>query len=585
MYKQKEIAVYWMTKFVMLFFFSFMLVNCKTVAETEPVAKVTNPREQFKNLFHEAMSEKMIGNYDKAIVLFEQCLTLENENGAVYFALSDIYKIQGNAVKAIQTGVAAYQSDNTNKWYALNLAQLYYMVGEYKKSADYFDIGLDEEEQNLELKYMYAEVLIASKQYEKAIQVINDIQIETGKIVELTVVVYDLYNMLGETEKANAEIRTLLDENTSDDEVRMKLGVWYYGQDKFEEGKKLGEELIQIHPEHGEGYFLAADGELRLKNTKKAFDLYAAGFSKADISLERKLEIIWTLSSKPFERNNPDAKIAEAGLQKLFDLIYDESLKNETLHTYYGGFLMSQGNTQGALKQYKIVCNLNASDFTFWSNLLMLENDLNAFEDLFTDAQKALELFPNQPVFYKHAGVGAYETRRFNEAEEFLILGKDLVVNNTELLSDFYTHLGIMYCAQQKYTEGYAQFDQAKKVHTSGAKVYGIEVIYLLEENKIQQAEAAIQTGLSINPEDAVVLHAQGLIYLRKKEYSKALSVFEKAVMYDIKNGDFFESYGDALFLTGEKEMAIEVWIEAQKLGNNSPVLEKKIANKNYYEN
>jgi tetratricopeptide (TPR) repeat protein len=581
----KKIAANGMTKFVMLVFFSLALVNCKTAEETEPVAKVTNPREQFKTLFHEAMSEKMIGNYDKAILLFEQCLTLENQNGAVYFALSDLYKIQGNAVKAIQNGLSAYQTDNTNKWYALNLAQLYYMVGEYKKSADYFDIALDEEEQNLELKYMYAEVLIASKQYEKAIEVINDIQIETGKIVELTVVVYDLYNMLGETEKANAEISSLLDENKEDDEVRIKLGVWYYGQDKFEEGKKLGEELMQIHPEHGEGYFLAADGELRMKNTQKAFDLYAAGFGKADISLERKLEIIWSLSSKPFERNNPDAKIAEAGLKKLFDLIYDESLQNETLHTYYGSFLMSQGNTREALKQFKIVCNLNASDFTFWSNLLMLENDLNAFEDLYTDAQKALELFPSQPVFYKHAGVGAYETGRFDAAEEFLILGRDLVVNNNELLADFYTHLGIMYCYQKKYSEGYAQFEQAKIVYSSGVKVYGIEVIFLLEENKIQQAEAAIQVGLSINPEDAVVLHSQGLIYIRKKEYSKALSVFERAVMYDIKNGEFFESYGDALFLTGEKEKAFEVWSEAQKLGNNSPLLEKKIANKNYYEN
>ena len=91
---------------VVVFAFSAMMITaCKTVAEaSDPTPTVTNSREPFENLFHAAMSEKMLGHYDKAIPLFEQCLSMEPNNGAVHFALSDLYKMMGNAPKAIQHG-------------------------------------------------------------------------------------------------------------------------------------------------------------------------------------------------------------------------------------------------------------------------------------------------------------------------------------------------------------------------------------------------------------------------------------------------------------------------------------------------
>ena len=563
-----------------------VLQSCKTVAEaSNPTPAVSNSREQFETLFHEGLSEKMLGHYDRAILLFEQCLTAEPNNGAVHFALSDLYKIQGNAPKAVQHGTSAYNSDNTNKWYALNLAQLYFAVGDYKNSTTYFDIAITEEEQNLELKYQYAEALIVSGQYEKAIAVIDDIELETGRLPELTLAKYDMYKILGEPEKADAQIKSLLDENPTSIEFRSVIGTYYLGQDDFQKAKAMGEEMIRIKPEDGEGYFLLADAESRLKNTQKSFELYKTGFSKDNVSLERKLELLWTLGPQAFDRSSPDAKIAEAGMEALFAMVYDPSLKNETLHTYYGNFLLNQGKTEEALKQYKIVCDLNASDFTFWNQLLFLESDLRAFADLYTDAQRAIELFPAQPVFYLHAGIGAYETGKFSASEEFLFLGRDLVVNAPQLLADFYIHLGILSCIQKKYAEGYTYFEQAKQANPTGGKAYGVEAKFQVLEGRLELAETTVKAGLAIEPLQSEVLHAQGIILLKKKEYAPALKSLEMAAVHDPKNGLILENYGDALFLNGQKEKAVEAWIEARNHGNNSDLLKRKIADSTYYEN
>ncbi|MBK7130066.1 MAG: tetratricopeptide repeat protein [Crocinitomicaceae bacterium] len=580
-YANRKVLRYAFIAWLSVFIFS----ACKTQEESTHSTKPVDPREQFKTLFHEAMSEKMVGHYDRAVTLFEQCLSIEPENGAVNFALSELYILTGNVSKALIAGQAAYKSDNTNKWYALNLAQLYYRTGDFLKSAEYYEIALQDDEPNIELKYQYTDVLILSQQYEKAIAMLNEIETEIGRIPEFAIAKYEMYMIIEQPEKAQQEINLLLSENPKDTEMRKTLGIYYLGQDQFEKARLMGEEMIAINPDAGEGYFLTADAEIRLKNTQRGFDLYKQGFAKSDISLDRKLELLWTLSGMPFDYTNPDAKIAEQGLESLYVLVYDASLKNQTLHTYYGTFLLNQGKSEKALEQFKIVCDLNASDFSFWNQLLFLEQELSAFEFLYTDAQKAIELFPSQPVFYLHTGIGAYETKRYTEAEEFLFLGKDLVVNNPSLLADFYIHLGIMEFRQNHQSAAYAYFDQADQSNPTDAKATGIKAYYLYLDGKYAEANTSVSKGLLINPLNAQVLHAQGVLFLQQKNFTKALESLEMAAIHEPRNGLILEHYGDALFLTGAPDKALQMWIEASRHGNKSALLNKKIADKNYYEN
>lgn len=563
------------------------LTSCKTTEETHSAVppKVTNTREQFKNFFHEAMTQKMLGHFDLAIANFEQCLVLEPNNAAVHFALSELYRDAGNVFKAIDHGNKAHAADQTNKWYVVNLAQLHYTTGAYSNSLPYFDLAIDENETDSVLLYQYLDALTLSGENEKAIALIDQIESNGRGGSNLAVVQYEMYVAMGQPENGFASLDKWLANNPTDLEFRKTLGVYYLSLEQYARVESLSDEMIRINAQAGEGYFLKADVLLRQKRTAEAFEFYRQGFEKKDVTMDRKLEILWGLSEVPFKPSNPDRKVAEAGLEKLYALTYNESLRNETLHTYYGAFLLKQGKITEALKQYKIVCDLNGTDFTFWSNLLNLETQVLAYSDLYVDAQKAIELFPSQPVFYLHAGVGGYETGQYVQAEEFLFLGKDLIVNNPELLARFYTHLGKMECKRKQFDAGFAYFDQAKSAFAQGATVYGVQAAILFSQGKIAEAESLIQQGITINPTDAEVLHTQGLIFMHKKQYKQAVESLHGACNHNDRNGVYFEHYGDALYLDGQKEQAVMMWMEAQNRGNNSTLLQKKIANQTYYEN
>ena len=560
-------------------------VSCKTQEEAS-TAPVKNPTgDQFKSYFHDAIGEKMIGHYDRAIELFEACLTIDQNSSAVHFALSDLYELQGNKNKAIESAKRAFELDQLNKWYALRLAHLYFEIGDYKNSATYFDFGIDENEQNLELKFKYAEALIYSKQYQPAIDMMNEIEVETGKMPELSLTKHDMYLSLGEEEKAAAEIESLLNESPSNYQNRITVAEYFLNTNQPERAKKTANDIIALNPEIGQAYVILADVELRQGNITGAFTHLKSAFTKDDVTLERKLELISGLIPYAFEIGSAEAKTIETGLEELFVMIYDPSLKSVALHSYYGAFLQKQNKKREALEQFKLVCALNATDYQSWNNLLNTEYDLGAFEDMFIDGQKAIDLFPAQPVFYLLTGIGAYESGRYDAAEEYLFLGKDLVVQNNELLAEFYYHLGKVTSLRKNYSEGYLYFEQSKKTYPQSAKPYAAKAKFLLEEGKTSEAEAEVKAGLAIEPNNAWALHAQGLIYLSKKDYPAALKSLEKAAVNDYTNGIILESYGDALYLNGDKEKAVQTWIEAEKNGNDSAVLKRKIADKTYYEN
>lgn len=565
--------------------FVVSFLSCKTQEGVTDADTKHRTDQQFKSYFHDAIGEKMIGHYDRAIELFEACLTLDQNSSAVHFALSDLYEIQGNKTKAISYAEKAYNLDKTNKWYALRLADLYYAIGDYQKSAEFFELGIDENEQNLDLKFKYAESLIYSNQYLKAIVVMDAIEVETGKIPALSLTKHDMYLALGEKEKAEAELNSLIADNPSNIENRIIVGEYFLKTDQLEKAQKMAEETIRIDSDNGAAYIILAEVYLRLGKLETGFQNLKIAFQKDDVTLERKVELLRGLAPHAFEISNPNAKIIETNVEELFILIYDPVSPYVLLHSSYATFLLSQGKKTEALEKLKLICELKGSDYNSWQQLLNTEYELNAYHEMFLDGQKAVELFPSQPMLYLLTGIGAYESGKFTDAEEYLFLGKDLVVHDNELAAEFYYHLGKVSCLQKNYSEGYAYFEQSKTIFPQGAKVYGAKAKFLFEERKIAEAESEIKSGLSLDPNNAVILHIQGLIYLSEKNYPSAVKTLEKAALNDFKNGIILESFGDALFLNGEKEKAIEIWLEAEKNGNNSTLLKRKIADKMYYEN
>ncbi len=570
-----------MLKSVWVLLFLIVINSSCNNSKKSTEQSIFNQRKPFKELFHEANSEKMIGHDEKAITLFEQCLTIEPENPAVHFALSELYLSQGNKDKSYAYAETAYSGNPTNKWYALHLADLCYAREEYVRTADLY-AKIIPEEKNIELKYKYVDVLMKVNRLVDAIKIINEIEVETGKQPELTFTKYDLFLQLGKPIDAQRELDAFLDENPSDPEPKIIVAEFYLDQRKFDEAQSLIESVIKTNPTGGDAYILLADLNLRKNDLTLAFNHLRIAFADEDVLMERKLDIIRGLI--PYtEKNQADHEIMSKGVQSLFDIIYDPSLSNDLLHEAYGFFCLGQNELDKSAEQLQIACSINPSNFNTWLQLLSLQNQLDQYEALYSNGKQASELFPAQPILYLLTGIGAKETKNYSDAEERFFLGKDLVVQDPQLSSELLYQLGDLNYRQGNFETAESFYDQAISKNKGNINVYADRAIHLMKNNELEKAEMEISKGLEAAPKNSKLNDINGQILFLKKDYTAAAAAFLEALYDNYTDPVLLERCGDAYYLMGEVEKGIELWNESLKNGNTSPVLNRKLTDKKYY--
>ncbi len=583
--KPKNIAISSIWNFIFpVFGICILLTSCNNRNIDEPEFERSVANDAFKEAFHEGMREKMIGHFEKAIPLFEKCLVLSPESAPVHFALSDLYEKTGQRAQSENFAQKAYSLDKTNKWYVLRLADIYYLNGDFAKCASFYEMII-KDEKNIDLKFQYADALIKSNQAKKAIMMLDEIEVETGKSPELSITKNELYLSLRDEESAANELDQLIEDNPGNIENIVVVAEYFLNSRRPLQAEKLIAESLLKNPDAGELFIMAADIKLRKGEIDGAFQDIRKGFGCEDLLLERKLDLMKGLMPFGFNPANPDAKKVQVEMQALFGLIYDINLQNDQLHQIYGSFLQKTGKREEARRQFRLVCDLNPDSYESWSQLLQLESSLKMYQELSVDGKEAFELFPTQPQFYLFAGIGAYESGQFANAEEWLFLGKDLVIKDNVLSSDFLFHLGQTYCRQNKRDEGFSYFDQALVMNPKNTVAYAQKAEYLIAERNYISAESVVVEGMKITPDDPGLLDASGQILLHKKSFADAVKIFERALAPDVFNPKILEHYGDALFLLGDTEKAVEIWKEAKKNGNTSEVLNRKITDGKYYEN
>ena len=94
--------------FLFLFQLSFGQVN------PEEVETVDN---EFENNSYEALKQKAIENYDKAIILLEKCLQKEPNNPEVHYQLGVNYLNLKNYVEAENAFQKAVDLEPKQRWY------------------------------------------------------------------------------------------------------------------------------------------------------------------------------------------------------------------------------------------------------------------------------------------------------------------------------------------------------------------------------------------------------------------------------------------------------------------------------------
>ena len=157
---------------------SFMMLYGTYAQEEQEGADVylEEYTDEFQENFFEALKQKGIQNYDRAVDLFLKCKQLEPNNSVVDYELAKAYMLDKKYVQAQDYAIEALLSEPTDYWYLDNLLTILDKQGSPIESIKQ-RIPYD----NKRLQQNMAVSLFKMKKYREASQVLDDLENSTLK--------------------------------------------------------------------------------------------------------------------------------------------------------------------------------------------------------------------------------------------------------------------------------------------------------------------------------------------------------------------------------------------------------------------
>jgi len=218
--------------------------------------------------------------------------------------------------------------------------------------------------------------------------------------------------------------------------------------------------------------------------------------------------------------------------------------------------------------------------------MLLISNDLQDFKGIYTDAAKAIELFPSQPVLYGLKAVACLQLEKYTEAIDILNEGEQYLLDNKPLKIQFDLYRAEANYKLNKFEEAFKTYDEVISLDPENWMAMNNYAYYLsLRNENLQKAEELSGKVVHANPDNPTYLDTYAWVLFMRKDFSLAKFYMETAIKNGgDKNGVIVEHYGDILFMLGDKQNALEQWKKALGTGEGSALLSEKIKQGRYLD-
>jgi tetratricopeptide (TPR) repeat protein len=426
----KKIRIYWTLLFGILCIPNILL------AQKEP-NEVVVLDNGFQDNFFEALKQKGIENYDKAIESLLICKEKEPENAVIYFELGKNYLAQKKYKDAYDSFEKVTKMEPKNRWAWVGMYDVCYETHDYNQAVVVV-------EKLVEFKEDYKEDLTSlymnTNQFDKALELINELNEKFGKSDKRELYKADI---LKDLKYQSAEKNNLLDKikkYPQDESNYISLIFMYSKSNQEEKALGIAQKLEKAIPTSDwaqvslfKFYLNNNDGD----NAVKAMNVVLPS-KKIDPKIKHRMLNEFLI----FVMNNPKH---EPDLDKAIS--YFDNDKEVKVSREIGKFYYSKANWDKAIKYFEMHLKNNSDDTETLVLLLQSYTEIQQFDVLAKKADDLTQLYPTQPQYYYYAGLANNQIKNNKKAATFLENGLDFVIDDQALEINFNIQLGEAFSA------------------------------------------------------------------------------------------------------------------------------------------
>ncbi|WP_400075874.1 tetratricopeptide repeat protein [Winogradskyella sp. R77965] len=440
-------------------FIALLIVPVFAIAQVDfnkrPDDDLGNVEDEFQEYFFEALKQKGIENYDRAIDALQKCLNLNSKLPVIYFELGKNYNKLKNFGAAEENLKKAISMQPDNVWFLDELYDVYFQQDDIKNALKTIKQLV---KYHPDYKEDLAALYVREEKYKQALDILDELDADLGLSESRDAMRNDIYSITGNADDRIENLEQRVASNPNNEDNHLKLIYRYSQTGDRKNAFKAAKNLLKVKPNSKFVHLALYKFYLQDGKVDEAISSVKIALMSPEINSDAKAKVLKDFVS--FVAKNPEY---ESDLVDITALV-DEN-KDAQTHSDLGHYYLKAGDKAKALSNFKEALKQDPNDFKLIKDVLLLQLDIKDYKAVINDGERALELYPAQPILYLVNGVANNNLNQYKKAIDNLEMGLDFLVDNPVMEADFYSELSIAYKALNNISksETFAKKAQALK--------------------------------------------------------------------------------------------------------------------------
>lgn len=386
--------------------------------------------DQLENNFYEAVKQRGIENYDKAIVAIQKCIEKEPKNAAFQYELGKNYLSLKNYVDAENAFKKAIELDNKQRWYWNGLYDVYYQTKDYQKSIPIVEKLVEfDSNMNEDLVSLY----MNTNQHGKALDLLKDMESKSKLTSSMEYYKLKIQESNAYTKPQKEQLEEAIKKQPNVEQNYIDLIVLYINfnqEDKaFEVAKQLEREIPNsdwAHVSLVKFHLNNNDGENASKSMFKVL-----GNDHIDLKIKHRVFnefLIFAVKNQTYLKDIDKA------------IPYFDNDKEINVAKEVAKFFWKKNDLEKAVYYFEIGIKKKSDDLEAMELYLEVLIQKQDYQLVTKKAEDFLESFPTYVGFYFYAGLGYNQLKEYKKAKNILENGLDFVVEFNPSESGIYNN-------------------------------------------------------------------------------------------------------------------------------------------------
>ena len=443
-----------MSNFLIVLLLAPMLAFAQVDFNKKPDDDLGNVKDEYQEHFFEALKQKGIENYQRAVDALNKCLNLDSTKPVIYFELGKNYNQLKNFGAAEEALKKAISMQPDNEWFLDELYDVYYRQEDFDKSIKTVKQLV---KYHPDYKQDLATLYIKTEKYNLALKLLDELDRELGTNELRDQMRNAIYNKTGNADDRIDYLLERIAANPNNEDNHLQLIYRYSQTGNVKKAFSSAKKLLQLKPDSKLVHLALYKFYLDAGETDKSIASMKLILQTPEIDDEVKSKVLKDFVA--FVEKNPKY---QKDLIEATDAV--DTDKDAEAFSDLGAYYLKIGDKEKALQNFKEGLSQEPNDFKLLKDVILLQIDLKQYKAAVNQSETALELYPAQPILYLLSGVANLNSNQAKVAIESLEMGLDFLIENPKMERDFYTQLSKAYAADSNNAKSIAFAKKAEAI-------------------------------------------------------------------------------------------------------------------------